>query len=202
MKRLKKKSLSVVLICAFAGVVVSLHAGSVRDFTTSTARITMGANLYPDLTNLTLSVWIKTSTAPANYAAIAGRGYLGVYTGFGLNFKSPDLLAFQTRVKNNSVQADISYPFDGNWHHVAGVRDGDVTRLYLDGELKDEASGALETLFASNFVFALGMRNDGGTGWGYPYKGLMAEVRLWNYARSTQEIRGDMFRRLTGDGSL
>ncbi len=77
MKHVVKLQLTVIASLLFCNL-SAIKADSVEDFTQPNARIEMAADRYPDLTNLTLSVWIKTDTKPGNYAAIAGCGYLGV----------------------------------------------------------------------------------------------------------------------------
>jgi large repetitive protein len=74
---------------------------------------------------------------------------------------------------------------DGQWHHVAGVYDGQRVALYVDGVLEGSmtASGSLalcaEPLWLGN--------NPGARGeW---FKGALDEVRLYGYGLSEQEIK-------------
>jgi hypothetical protein len=176
----------------------TVRPGVALDF--NNARVAMATALYPTLTDLTLSVWVKTAIRPASgsYGAIAGRGYLdGSVSGFGLYLSHTGELAFQTRDKSTVVNSTTAYPFDGQWHHLAGVREGNVTRLYLDGELMAEKTGAIATLFSSGISFGLGMRGTPSS-WGFPFTGAMAEVQLWDHARTLGQIREDMFRCLAG----
>ena len=171
------------------------------NFSPTLSRVQMGAVVIPDLTNLTLSVWLKTAVPPAfnSYHALAGQGYLAPSHGFGLYLNGADgKVYFQTRTNETIVQASAPYPFDGAWHHVAGVREGDVTRLYLDGDMVSEAAGALPSLSADSLAFGLGARH-AKDGWSFYYPGVMTEVRLWSYARSVKEIRSDRYYRLEGD---
>ena len=179
----------------------------VLDFAHATARVEMGTGLYSGLTNLTLSVWIRSDTVPASgsYGAIAGRGYLtsGV-GGFGIYLSNSGNIIFQTRDSATAINASKLYPFDGQWHHVAGVREGNTTRLYFDGELASETNGALSSLYTSTISFGLGMRHRASDDtWAYPFAGRMADVQLWNHARTGAQIQQDMFRRLAGtEGGL
>ena len=204
MKRLMR--VLVIIICCFWTAGTSLSAAeSVLDFTSSSGRVEMDTNLYPDLTNLTLSVWIKTSVCPqgsGNYGVVAGRSFLqgGGVSGFGICVHNNGNIVFQTRSGASYVNAVMPYPFDGAWHHIAGVREGDVNRLYYDGELVDDVTGALASLYTAGIAFGLGMRHDG-SNWAYPYNGLMADVQLWDHARSGSQIRSDMFQRLDGTES-
>lgn len=184
-------------LCAFS----VMGAEPALEFKRDWSRVAMPVDLYPSLSNLTLSVWIKTTVVPGanQFGSIAGRGYLGNYTGFGLFTHNNGNICFQTRKGGVNVQANTAYPFDAAWHHVTGVREGNVTRIYLDGKFMADATGVLGTLYQSDMAFALGMRHGVGTVWQYPYNGLMADVQLWDHARTGGQIREDMFRRLAGN---
>ena len=81
---------------------------------------------------------------------------------------------------------------------MAGVREGDISKLYLDGVLVSVTTQALTTIKAT-YSFGLGARYNGS--WGYYFNGYMADVRLWDYARSAAEIALNKGRRLMGDES-
>jgi len=188
---------SVALRRAAAVIVCASNEPALAFNAASNSYVAMATGLYPELTNLTLSAWIKTDTRPASgsYGAIAGRGYLGNMNGFGLFLcGDDDKVYIQTRTGGTTVTAGTAYPFDGAWHHVAGVRDGDTTRLYLDGVLAAEATGSLSSLYSPGIAFGLGARQEGGNGWvnkGFYFTGSMRDVRLYNYARSSREIKSD-----------
>ena len=94
---------------------------------------------------------------------------------------------------------DESVPLH-RWTHVAATRCGSTLRLYLDGELKKtepaystlspwNASAALRlTLGGTDSVYA---GNSGRT-----FHGQMREVRVWNRARSAEEIAANRDRRV------
>jgi hypothetical protein len=75
------------------------------------------------------------------------------------------------------------------WYHMAGTYDGQTIRLYLDG-----------TLSASNQVGRIPIGNDSPlyfgyhdmSGWAYYLSGQLDEIRVWNYARSEEQIRATM----------
>ena len=188
-----------------ASIIYAPLGGPALKFDNASARVAMATDLYPQLTNLTLSVWIKTSVRPPpaggmGLEAIAGRGYLGDWNGFGLFLYEDGNVYFQTRhgSGDTACQPNTPYPFDGKWHQVTGVFDGSASRLYLDGELKAEVAGTHPSLYTAGLAFALGARHAGWGDWGFPFNGAMAEVRLWDYARSGNEIKSDRFYRLTG----
>lgn len=68
----------------------------------------------------------------------------------------------------------------GMWQHVMGTYDGNVVRLYLDGQLVHSNDYANRQMVRSNnVVFAVG---DAGVGMGWSFKGLIDDVRV--YART------------------
>jgi subtilisin family serine protease/PKD repeat protein len=82
------------------------------------------------------------------------------------------------------------------WYHMAGSYDGAMMALYLDG-----------TLISSNMVGSISVGNDSplylsfDDVLGYPYSllGKMDEVRIWDYARTENEIRSTMYGSLAGN---
>jgi signal transduction histidine kinase/DNA-binding response OmpR family regulator len=88
----------------------------------------------------------------------------------------------------------------GRWHHIAAVSGPQGMQLYLDG-LRIATNG-----FAGSFV-TLGSGGRNLLGWNVwasndptvtGLRGQMDEVRVWNHARTTEQIRAGMFLRLTG----
>lgn len=73
---------------------------------------------------------------------------------------------------------------DGNWHHLAAVRNGNNFKIYLDGNLiKDQNVSTALNITA----FRLG------TSWvspgtGFYWDGKLDEVRIWNTARTEAQI--------------
>lgn len=86
--------------------------------------------------------------------------------------------------------------FTGRWHHIAAVAGKGGMRLYLDGVLV--AQNAYRGSFseveggAGNFL--------GRSPWesNAYFSGMIDEVRVWDTARTPQELRAHMHRRLSG----
>ena len=73
------------------------------------------------------------------------------------------------------------------WHHLAGVYDGTNMSLYIDGVLSagPTASGAV----ASNSLNAyIGADRTSGSPT-YPFNGQIDDVRVYNYAVSTTQLK-------------
>lgn len=82
----------------------------------------------------------------------------------------------------------------GAWHHVAATYDGAVWRLYVDGVLDGEATANATPRADSIHPFSIGtaIASDG-VPHGFLH-GAVDELRLWNRARSADEIADGMYR--------
>ncbi len=154
---------------------------------------------------LTLLAWVKHSGPPGQYRPIAGLGddggtcssssyslYTGDEPGDGLAFyiRPPGVFAASSPSTGNGV-------WDGRWHLVAGVYDGDRVWLYVDGS---EAGAGTPSPGPINYGLPGANRFyvDG-----YPvsacgdgdFPGSIDEVRLYDRALSGTEIA-----QLTGNG--
>ena len=85
---------------------------------------------------------------------------------------------------------------DSTWHHVAATFDGKYIRLYLDGNILDSTKANFQALkyTTSNTEVWIG---DPKTGYG----GTIDEPRIWDYARTQQEIRESMVSRYKSNKS-
>ena len=100
----------------------------------------------------------------------------------------------------DSVWLDGTIPLTYNrWTHVAFVQAGTKRRLYVDGVLDtevDDGSASLPTT-SGNLLLGSALHQIGhARNWGLD--GSLADVRLWNCARTTEEIVRYRTRRLTG----
>ncbi|QTA89077.1 LamG-like jellyroll fold domain-containing protein [Desulfonema magnum] len=94
------------------------------------------------------------------------------------------------------LRDDMEFPLN-RWRHLAGVYDGEEMRFYVNGQLmgiSGDQSGGI--LYPENAKFVVGAFIDQDET--YPFYGSIAEVRLWNIARSEEEINGNMNKRLDG----
>lgn len=77
---------------------------------------------------------------------------------------------------------------DDEWHFVAGIRNGDSMRIFVDGQLEAEVTGASLYNLTSSAPIIVGQAING-YGQNYPYYGSIDEVRIYNRALSESEIR-------------
>lgn len=98
------------------------------------------------------------------------------------NINSSDLW-FQTTRSTLSVPGGLTD--DGQWQYIVATFDGDVARLYIDGELRAEQEG-WEFSANTGARFQLGYGQDGSSLW--YCNGEMDEVRIYNYALDPIDI--------------
>ena len=95
---------------------------------------------------------------------------------------------------NHPVAGTTAIPANGVWRHAAATYDGTTWRLYLDGALQAQlVVGAFTPRFDSIQHAALGtaFNSTGGITSGQTqgfFDGVLDEARVWNYARSAQQI--------------
>lgn len=103
----------------------------------------------------------------------------------------------------NTERGDVSVPLQHEyislhrWHHVAGTYDGKVSRIYLDGILRNVANGTGPISYTYKNDVMLGV--DAGTGNqpdpqcnGY-FRGGLDEVRIHNHALTYGQVMDDRF---------
>lgn len=172
---------SVVNVAAAETAVV---AGAARfNGTTSAVDIANSPSLNPDY--MTAEAWIRTTQTSGN-ASIISKDHPASGRVWQFRVKDGDLefIVFNSS-SNLSVMSDIPIA-TGEWRHVAGAWDGDVIRVYVDGELRGSApfSGTLRAGGGNNvFIGRMQTANPS------YFEGEMDEVRLSRVARSGDWIR-------------
>lgn len=153
--------------------------------------------MYYDSTNyeaITVETWIKTNNDDQMIASfdrseywrleiggVAANGYIG----FGIN-TDQGILDFSS---NSRVD-------DNTWHHIAVVFNSGALEIYIDGQL--DASTSLGSTFGSGMTrygfIGIGSEAstfDGGKMGNY-FEGSIDEFRIWNKAKTAQEIVDQM----------
>jgi hypothetical protein len=165
-------------------------------------RVDCGSDSSLNTPYCTLEAWVKVaSVTPTSTAAqIINRRNTSPVT-FGMVHLVSQDFAFQVRTAAaptgaSSVVATSTYNLN-QWYHLAATFDGLNQRLYIDGELDNTTTlGTATTIDTSNFQgVAIGTRysqND------FFHDGDIDEVRIWNHARTPDQIKRYMYTRLYG----
>ena len=149
--------------------------------------------------NFTLEVWIYLDERPYQHdyhsAIINKLHYLGgACKGYKLQFEHPtstndhlvlsigDGAAQRFLIDYNSID-DLTLH---QWHHIVGTYNGTTANLYIDGELKTSSNTGKYLIVHDSTPLTIGCEYSVGN---THYKGLIDEVRIYNRALSSEEIR-------------
>lgn len=203
--------LSLFLSMPITAYAESYVSGNAVGFNSSeNSYITVPDSNSLDVTNeLTFEAWIKPSAGGGEWALIAGKQLnpsdgnpwysyrlLAASTNSGEK-GFPRKVAFQiapeesgeTGVQSNTVvQNDV-------WTHVAGVYDGTSVKIYINGVLENSnlVTGNIQVSDLSLYIGKAPWTNYNN------YNGLIDEIRVWNVARTAEQISYGMQHTLTGN---
>ena len=141
---------------------------------------------------VSIECWVKTDLAGQDNTWIANRVFGGgTDTGYRLGILEgkPCFEAPLTEWSHH-LKANAPLP-TGRWVHLVGTFDGQIERIYVDGE----EQGSMERpgpIKPNNFHLCLGSYE---VGHASHFTGLLDEVRLYDRALSAREI-GDRYRKL------
>jgi RHS repeat-associated protein len=170
-------------------------AGSFSNSTGSYVRVANSASIKPS-SALTLEAWVKpNSTGSQNWGNVVSLGYRTdsswnpPFQSYGLFLNNasfnPDFGI--TTVGSSSTVIPNGVVTQNAWTHVAGVYDGSIEKVYING-LADpvtvSVSGLLDYRFSGDL--AIGLRSP--TSQGNPWDGLLDEVRISSVPRSADWI--------------
>ncbi len=136
-------------------------------------------------TSFTVSFWMKTSGFVNRWEQLVGKGD----SAWSIERQDKSSrISFTTFGPTSDNLVSVRSLADNGWHHVAGVYDGAIKRIYVDGQL--EASRPYNrTLRTNNFPVRLGYNQE------YPagqYSGWLDDVRIYDRALTQTEIAEDM----------
>ncbi len=119
---------------------------------------------------------------------------------FGINQKGNLTADFEDNINGgNHPITGTSVLSENVWYHIAATYDGTTWRLYLNGSLETEllaGSFSPENLSIQHACLGTAM-NSNGTADGF-FAGILDEIRIWNYARTQNEIFSNINLQLSG----
>ena len=154
------------------------------------------------LEDITLSFWIKTATAAAGTVFSNGKGNEeealqgnGFRNKWSVNMKSDGNLELMAEnIPYNLTNQSVA---DGNWHHVAlVVKRGGAINSYIDAlEVASVSSAHIGGISGNKILIGARLYED------YSltetidnhFTGNLDEIRLWNTARSFEQIKRDRY---------
>ena len=150
----------------------------------------------------TMEAWIRLPANPGDIASVISKPVSGGGTGITLNVRTDGTLRWDccSTTANMSPVTTVGYLVPDQWMHMAGTYSGNgttgTTRLYVDGVLVASKTGAYTGPVDSTDPLYIGQHSNG-----FPRRmpGAIDEVRIWNTARSQDEITQHMHTGLRGD---
>ena len=126
----------------------------------------------------TIETWIKYSTLKNDMSIFN-------YGTFSYNQKFTLHLYNGVYIIGEGNDLATGYNFnDGAWHHLAVTHDGSTTIVYVDGVIRGSRNTTYNT---TGFDYQMGVSLRNGN-WDFRYEGNIDELRVWNVARTQQEI--------------
>ena len=144
--------------------------------------------------NTTWECWVKCNSARGQFLLdhrVNGVGVQPMYIR-----ATGEIQLFCSSRDACETSANI-FKFDGQWHHVAAVVSSEGTgymRIYYDGQMVKEVTGTGNITFPATSLY-LGARHT----FSAYFLGQVDDVRIWNTARTQQQIQNNMNTELTGN---
>jgi Concanavalin A-like lectin/glucanases superfamily/Secretion system C-terminal sorting domain/Ig-like domain CHU_C associated len=146
---------------------------------------TTSTNIPAGNSNYTLEAWINPSI-------LQQRGIVG-WGDYGQTNKVNAFRLSPTGLVNYWWGSDlgVNYTFTlGTWYHVAATYDGTTRKIYVNGIVVGQDTPPANTLNVTNTSnVTIGRTNDPLLGLEY-FNGSLDDVRVWNVARTEQQIFG------------
>ncbi|MEI6408056.1 MAG: LamG-like jellyroll fold domain-containing protein [Bacteroidota bacterium] len=152
---------------------------------------------------LTLEAWINVRSFDTDWETVLSfaqdnggseSGYDLAYVNGKLRFRCKTA-SMTTNEWDNNPGTEVRY---NEWVHIAGVYDGAHIRFYQNGVLQEsqDKTGDLNWQFAP-VDFRIGAYHDDNED--YYFDGQIDEVRVWSVARTEEELRTTMCKKLKGN---
>lgn len=142
---------------------------------------------------ITVSAWVKTSAAASDYIVYKYNPN-SPWQGYALGFSASNQVSFWDG--GGAWVNGTTNVADNRWHYLTGTYDGTTTRVYVDGVFQGSAVQTASMTYAVN----LNIGAYGGSNYFFP--GSIDDVKIYNYARTPDQIMEDMQGRTDSGVSL
>ncbi len=138
---------------------------------------------------ISIGFWVKPFEIPQPNTFIAKGKY-----GYGIIMENRETLEFYIHSdKRISAKIKVNDDFYGNWHHIAGIYDGSVLKLFIDEKLVAQ-TGFNGNISNTPFPLCIGRdaeTHDQGEFSGRLSKMIIDDVRIFDQAVSVSEIKNN-----------
>jgi len=179
---------SLVLFAAFFSLSQLSNAQNALNFDGSDDLVQTSFGGVTGSNNRTFEAWINVDAGVGVNKCITDYGLNAVGSRNTFSVSATYQLTFISGGVNANINSNANAVTPGQWTHVAFVLNSGTGYLYVDGV--QVGTGSLTTVNTptGNTDLRIGERVPGGT---IPFQGSIDEVRIWNYARSVNEINND-----------
>ncbi|MCU4163424.1 LamG-like jellyroll fold domain-containing protein [Carboxylicivirga caseinilyticus] len=143
----------------------------------------------------TIEMWIKPDGSQIDNTGVIyhrGTGNAGIQ--YSSSWQGSGKLRFMTNISGDYGTVTDEVTTD-TWHHVAVVLTSTTRTVYMDGKSYSQTINNSAYDFSTGALY-LGW--DSGAS-NRAFKGIIEEVRIWNTARSAQEVEDNQFTLYNGD---
>ena len=174
-------------------------------FDGQTASVSVPSFPRENLSTFTLEAWIKIEQHGRRHQILSlGEASSGIFLYVAVDGKIACDFGIdpQALPTNSSVSGPVS---DGvirvnTWHHVALVHDLSTLQLYINGRASGDpvvSSLDIPPNGSGATVGAVSKPGDQAEKW--HFQGMIDEIRIWDYARSPDDLQADRHQRLRAD---
>ena len=200
----------VVILASTSTTVVGVLATDANvdsyalDFDGTDDYVNCGTSSSADITGpITLEAWVRPDVAATQ--SIVKKN--GANSGYELSLSNdvPGGLPqnFFFRLNGNTsyrINSASYYPIDGTWVHVAATYDGSVIKLYINGVQEGGTVSGPPAISVNSNNLVIG--TDAASVGTKNFNGGIDEVRIWNVARTAQEILDNYSKQLSSGTGL
>lgn len=184
-----------------AGMAVDIADQDWIDCSNNNGNKVSAASLGLPVTAITLEAWVKPHTYSIWHSVIAFMQDNGSFErGFDLETRGGNKFAFAIKSTGASslTYLETANSFDvEKWYHLAGVYDGDTMKFYINGVLEATSTAQSGDLDYADSWLSLGSYKDDNED--FPIDAAIDEIRIWDHARSLDDIRNMMCQKLHGN---
>lgn len=152
---------------------------------------------------LTVEAWVLVNEQGPEWTGIVSKAWhtAATQSGYGLLLDGDGGILLGMKPAGSAMRYRTSgsdaLPLN-EWHHVAGTYDGKAMTLYIDGEKQESYAEDIPSIgYDPENDLYIGTNKDDDEA--RPFDGKIAEVRVWDRARTQEELKRDMYARLRGD---
>jgi len=154
----------------------------------------------PPITNeMTIEAWVNfSSPILGTICSFGGYAVPDRFFRFGVDELSNVFVEYVADIGISERRTTTATIAQGNWAHLAMTKVGDNYSIYINGELVLDNVALL--IDATSSTFVLGATDDSNGGNVIDgLNGVLDELRVWDVARTQEDIRDHLFQTLVGD---